>query len=93
MKLYMILSKITCSPIRNTSRLTVAVKENEVSHSDQGGVMITDILEKMGYTLEGTFGGEMYAVLPKSGPMAKETRYNIDELKLIDIDSETGVIA
>lgn len=92
MKLYMILNKATCSQIRNSAHIPKAVKETEVQHDAHGGVLITDILKTMGYQMEGTFGGGMYAILPKSGPMYKEFRYNIDDLKLIIIDTETGII-
>lgn len=92
MKLYMILNKATCSKIQNSSHIYKAVKETEVPHDENGEVSITTILETMGYRMEGTFGGEMYAILPKSGPMYRESRYNIDDLKLVIIDAETGII-
>lgn len=92
MKLYMILNKVTCSQIQNSAHICKAVKESEVPHNEHGEVLISDILETLGYRMEGTFGGEMYAILPKSGPMYREFRYNIDDLRLIVIDAETGII-
>lgn len=92
MKLYMILNKTTCSQIQNSAHIRKAVNETEVYQNEHGEVLITDVLEVMGYQMEGTFGGEMYAVLPKSGPMYREFRYNIDSLKLIAIDADTGII-
>ncbi len=66
----------------------MAVKDTEVPHDEKGLVKMLDVLEVMGYQIE----RYETAIFPKHGPMTRESRYDLNSLKMISIDPASGII-
>lgn len=89
-EMYIIINTKTGCPIgrnRNYSP-AVAVNFDEVKHDENGLTCMVDVLEAMGYTIE----GYEYATAKKTSPMSRDRRYNLDDLKMIIVENDTGVI-
>lgn len=92
MKQYIIINKKNGAPlsrITKSGRKVAAVMEHEVQHDEFGLVRMLDVLTVMGYQIE----RYEIAILPQNGPMSRESRYNLDDLRVICLDTETGIIA
>lgn len=89
-EMYIIMDVKTCCPITRvrTYSAAVAVNYDEVNHDENGLTCMVDVLEAMGYTIE----GYEYAVAKKTSPMSRDRRYNLNDLKMIVVDCDTGDI-
>lgn len=90
-EMYIIINVKNGCPIgrARTYSAAVAVDYDEVKHDENGLTCMVDVLEAMGYTVE----GYEYATAKKTGPMSRDRRYNLGDLKMIIVDCDTGVIS
>lgn len=90
-ELYIIINTKTGCPIRRTRTYaaTVAVNYDEVKHDENGLTCKLDVLEAMGYTIE----SYKYATAKKTSPMGRDLSYDLDDLEMLIINCDTGVIS
>lgn len=89
-EMYIIMNAKTCCPISRaaTFSASTAIEYDEVKHDENDNTCMVDVLEAMGYTIE----GYQYATAKKTHVMGRDRRYNLDDLKMLVIDRETGSI-
>lgn len=89
-EMYIIVDVKTCSPITRAVSFSscTAIRYSEVKHDENGKTCMIDVLEAMGYTID----GYEYATAKKTSPMGRDRRYNLNDLKMIVVDCDTGSI-